>query len=79
MTLRVIQGGRPGPAARCRTKNAATYCITVNRFGISHVWFQWSPTSNVFDCVMPLDEAVARGFVPVPRTRFDIVRAQVTR
>ncbi len=79
MTLRLIRGGRPRTGAGRPAKSRAPYCIQVNRHGVSYVWFQWSPTSNVFDSVMTLDEAEARGFVAVARPCFDIVPAQVNR
>ncbi|MGE0363249.1 MAG: hypothetical protein AB7H93_13315 [Vicinamibacterales bacterium] len=64
MSWTVIQGGRTSAPPRVYR----SYRLDTNAFGVTYVLFGYSPTSNVFDCVMPLDEAVARGFVAPPRT-----------
>jgi len=63
-TLSLLQGGRmcaPAPQVY------RSYWFDTNAFGVTYVLFGYSPTANVFDCVMPLAEAVARGFVAPPR------------
>ena len=70
--LRVVHGGQWGAPPRRATLDAP-YQIAVNQCGVTYVWFRWSPTTNLYDCIMTLDEAIERGFV---RSHFGLVRAE---
>jgi hypothetical protein len=63
----IITGGRAEhePPAPARTNRA--YYVAANAFGRTYVYFSWSPSANVLDCVMLLADAVAHGFIVAPQ------------
>lgn len=65
VTLTLHQGGCTS-ALTARVQRS--YRLDTDTFGVPYVLFGYSPTTNVFDCIMPLSEAVDRGLVAPLRT-----------
>jgi hypothetical protein len=69
--LAVVRGGLWGQPERHQSMRIP-YRLDTNIWGVECVWFRWSPTDNLFDCVMPIGEAIERGFIPAPRVPLSV-------
>jgi len=68
----VVHGGLYGKPVRTLRTNRPPYRYETNRFNVTFVHFRWSPTGNLFGCVMPLRDAIERGFVAAPRVHLTV-------